>query len=58
MAEKGEFLRLLRQWQPAAVPLVTFGVTLLKDLAFGIVGGCLLAAAFVLFGRRIAEEGD
>ncbi|MEW6438049.1 MAG: SulP family inorganic anion transporter [Pseudomonadota bacterium] len=58
MAEKGEFLRLLRQWQPAAVLIVTFGVTLLKDLTFGIVGGCLLAAAFALLGRRIAEEGD
>lgn len=58
MAEKGEFLRLLRQWQPAAVLLVTFGVTLLKDLTFGIVGGCLLAAAFGLLGRHIAEEGD
>jgi SulP family sulfate permease len=58
MAEKAEFGRLLRQWQPAAVLLVTFGMTLLKDLTFGIVGGCLLAAAFALFGRRIAEEGD
>jgi sulfate permease, SulP family len=58
MAEKAEFARLLRQWQPAAVLLVTFGVTLLKDLTFGIICGCLLAAAFALFGRRIAEEGD
>ncbi len=58
MAEKGEFLRLLRQWQPASVLLVTFGVTLLKDLTFGIAGGCLLAVAFALFGRHIAEEGE
>ncbi len=42
MAEKAEFARLLRQWQPAAVLLATFGVTLLKDLTFGILAGCLL----------------
>ncbi len=58
MAEKAEFARLLRQWQPAAVLLVTFGLTLLKDLTFGIVGGCLLAAAFALFHRPVAEEGE
>jgi SulP family sulfate permease len=57
MAEKGEFGRLLRQWQPAAVLLVTFGLTLVKDLTFGIIGGCLLAAIFALLGRRVPEEG-
>lgn len=58
MVEKAEFTRLLRQWQPASVLLVTFGMTLLKDLTFGIVAGCLLAAAFALLGQRVAEEGD
>lgn len=58
MAEKAEFLRLLRQWRPAAVLLVTFILTLVKDLTFGIVGGCLLAAVFALLHRPVAEEGE
>ena len=58
MAEKAEFARLLRQWQPAAVLLATFGVTLLKDLTFGILAGCLLAAVFALLRHPVAEEGE
>jgi sulfate permease, SulP family len=58
MAEKAEFGRLLRQWQPAAVLLATFGVTLLKDLTFGILAGCLLAAVFALLRSPVAEEGE
>jgi sulfate permease, SulP family len=58
MAEKAEFARLLRQWQPASVLLATFGVTLLKDLTFGILAGCLLAAVFALSRSPIAEEGE
>jgi SulP family sulfate permease len=58
MAEKAEFARLLRQWQPASVLLATFGVTLLKDLTFGILAGCLLAAVFALLHRPVAEEGE
>jgi sulfate permease, SulP family len=58
MAEKAEFARLLRQWQPAAVLLVTFGVTLLKDLTFGIICGCLLAAVFALLRHPVPEEGE
>jgi SulP family sulfate permease len=52
MAEKAEFARLLRDWRSACVLLATFGLTLAKDLSFGIVAGCLLAAAFYLIGRR------
>ena len=45
MAEKEEFLRLLRDWRTAAVLLVTFGVTLAEDLIWGIAFGCAVAAA-------------
>jgi sulfate permease, SulP family len=58
MAEKAEFARLLRQWRSAAVLLATFGITLLKDLTFGILAGCLLAAVFALLRRPVAEEGE
>jgi len=44
MADKGEFAELLRRWPNASVLIVTFGLTLLKDLTFGIVAGCVLAA--------------
>jgi SulP family sulfate permease len=57
MAEKGEFVRLLRNWRTAAVLLATFGLTLLRDLTTGIVAGCVLAALFALLHRGIAEEG-
>lgn len=57
MAEKAEFARLLGAWRPAAVLLATFGLTLVKDLTFGIVAGCLLAAVFAAFRRGIPEEG-
>lgn len=58
MAEKAEFARLLSQWRPALVALVTFGGTLARDLTTGIVAGCLLAAVFALLHRPVAEEGD
>lgn len=48
IAEKAEFVGLLRQGRSAAVILVTFGVTLAHDLTAGIVTGCLLAALFAL----------
>ncbi len=58
MAEKGEFLRLLGDWRTAAVLLATFGLTLIKDLTWGIVAGCVLAVAFALFRRAVPEEGE
>jgi len=58
MAEKAEFVRLLRDWRTAAVLLATFGLTLVKDLTFGIVAGCVLAALFAAFHRAVPEEGD
>jgi SulP family sulfate permease len=58
MAEKAEFVRLLRDWRTAAVLLATFGLTLVKDLTTGIVAGCVLAALFAVFRRGVPEEGD
>ena len=57
MAEKGEFVRLLKNWRTAAVLLATFGLTLVKDLTWGIVAGCALAALFALMHRGVPEEG-
>ena len=51
MAEKEEFVRLLHDWRAASVLLATFGLTLILDLTFGIVAGCVLAAAFAAFDR-------
>jgi sulfate permease, SulP family len=56
MAEKKEFLLLLRDWRTAVVLGATFGLTLILNLTFGIVVGCLLAAVFAIFGRAIPNE--
>jgi SulP family sulfate permease len=58
MAEKLEFLHLLRGWRTAAVLLATFGLTLVKDLTFGIIAGCVLAAVFAIFNRAIPREDE
>ncbi|HEX3919430.1 MAG TPA: SulP family inorganic anion transporter [Caulobacteraceae bacterium] len=58
MAEKVEFVRLLRGWRTALVLLATFGVTLLRDLTSGIVAGCALAAVLAVLKQPVAEEGD
>jgi SulP family sulfate permease len=57
MAEKAEFVRLLKDWRSAAVLIATFGVTLVRDLTSGIVAGCVLAALFWVLRRPVAEEG-
>jgi SulP family sulfate permease len=54
MAEKHEYAELLRNWRSALVLLATFGLTIAKDLTFGIVAGCLIAAALA-FWRRSTE---
>ncbi len=46
MAEKREFASLLTNWRAAAVLLATFGLTLVRDLTFGILAGCGLAFVF------------
>ena len=58
MAEKAEFIRLLRDWRTAAVLVATFGLTLARDLTTGIVAGCGLAALLALLKRGVPEEGD
>jgi SulP family sulfate permease len=58
MAEKKEFGRLMGSWRTAAVLLATFVLTLVKDLTFGIVAGCVLAALFALLKRPVPEEGE
>jgi SulP family sulfate permease len=51
MAEKEDFLLLLRDWSGASVLIATFGLTLIEDLTFGIIAGCMLASAFAIFDR-------
>jgi SulP family sulfate permease len=58
MAEKREFVHLLRDWRTALVLIATFGLTLVVNLTAGIIAGCLLAAVFALFDRAIPKEGD
>ena len=58
MAEKREFWRLLGYWREMVVLLATFGMTLLKDLTYGIIMGCALAALFALLNRAVQEEGE
>jgi SulP family sulfate permease len=58
MAEKAEFARLLRNWRTAAVVLVTFGVTLVRDLTAGIMCGCLVAAMLSALGSPVPKEAE
>jgi SulP family sulfate permease len=58
MAEKLEFMRLLQHWRLALVLLTTFGLTLIKDLTFGIVAGCLVAALIAVANRLVARAPD
>lgn len=56
MAEKREFVALFANWRTALVLITTFGLTLVKDLTFGIVAGCLIAGLFALMHRTIPSE--
>lgn len=58
MAEKEEFVRLMRDWQTATVLLVTFGSTLAFDLTIGIVAGCAASAAMLILIRSRASAKD
>ena len=58
MAEKKEFLTLLKNAPAAAVLLATFGLTLVRDLTTGIVAGCLVAVLLALFRRPVAPEDE
>lgn len=58
MAEQAEFARLLKAWPTALVLLATFGLTLLRDLTWGIVAGCAIAGALHLWRRsRLGAAG-
>jgi SulP family sulfate permease len=55
MAEKEEFVYMLRRWPSALTLLATFGLTLIEDLTVGIIAGCgaaSICAAFERFSRR------
>jgi SulP family sulfate permease len=51
MAEKSAFVHLLQNWRWATVLLTTFGLTLVKNLTYGIVAGCLVATLFAVAHR-------
>lgn len=57
MAEKEEFVRLLRAWPTALVLVATFGLTVIRDLTTGIVAGCVVAAFLAWMRRPTPEEG-
>jgi sulfate permease, SulP family len=57
MAEKEEFVRLVRELPTALVLIATFGLTLIQDLTTGIVVGCALAALLAWGRRTTPEEG-
>jgi sulfate permease, SulP family len=46
MIERKEVARLFQNWQSGAVLAATLGLTLLEDLTYGIVAGCVLSAMF------------
>lgn len=58
MAERTEFLRLLRNWRTASVLLSTFALTVVRDLSSGVVVGCALAALLAAARCGIPSEGD
>jgi sulfate permease, SulP family len=51
MAEKEEFVHMLRRWPSALALLATFGLTLIEDLTVGIIAGCGTAALCAVFAR-------
>jgi sulfate permease, SulP family len=56
MAEKEEFVRLVKDWRSAVVLVPTFALTIFKDLTFGIVAGCVLAVIFARLGNPQKAE--
>ncbi len=56
MAEKKEFIVLLRDWRSAVVLIATFALTLIENLTAGIIAGCVLAAMFAILGHAVAKE--
>ncbi|MGX9426594.1 SulP family inorganic anion transporter [Bradyrhizobium sp. LeoA1S1] len=56
MAEKEEFVRLVKDWRSGVVLVPTFALTIFKDLTFGIVAGCILAVVFARLGNPQKPE--
>jgi sulfate permease, SulP family len=56
MAEKEEFVRLVKDWRSGVVLVPTFALTIFKDLTFGIVAGCILAVLFAKLGNPQKPE--
>ncbi|MCA6106786.1 SulP family inorganic anion transporter [Bradyrhizobium sp. CNPSo 4026] len=56
MAEKEEFVRLVKDWRSGVVLVPTFALTIFKDLTFGIVAGCVLAVLFAKLGNPQKAE--
>jgi SulP family sulfate permease len=57
MADRKDAWRLLHHWPTALVLTATFALTVAKNLTFGIVAGCALAALLALLRRGVPEEG-
>jgi SulP family sulfate permease len=57
MADRAEFAALIRKWPAGLVLAATFILTIVRDLTFGIITGCMLAAIFALLHRPVREEG-
>jgi SulP family sulfate permease len=57
MADRAEFAALIRKWPAGLVLAATFILTIVRDLTFGIIAGCVLAAIFALLHRPVREEG-
>ena len=57
MADRAEFAVLIRKWPAGLVLTATFVLTIVRDLTFGIIAGCVLAALFALLRRKVPEEG-
>lgn len=56
MVEKGLLVALLRNWRPALVLGITFGLTMAINLTAGIFAGCL--ASIVLQSEKRASASD
>jgi SulP family sulfate permease len=57
MAEKQEFLRLVKERQTGIVLVPTFALTLVENLTVGIVAGCVFAVISSWFTSAQTPEG-
>jgi SulP family sulfate permease len=56
MAEKDEFVHMVTDWRSAVVLIPTFALTVFEDLTFGIISGCVIAAALAGIDRWRSGE--